>query len=114
LPTSRPTRRAPPPVHAADLWWGLDAAARLKACGPRAVASGRDDDGLGRWSFATAEPRATLIGRGHSLVVLDENGRPARRFTADPFEAAGAFLSEHGCSLEPQPGPPEPRCRFLG
>jgi len=49
--------------------------------------SARDDDGLGAWSFAAAEPSATLIARGRSIVRLDENGRPAKRFTADPFEA---------------------------
>jgi para-aminobenzoate synthetase component 1 len=70
--------------------------------------SGRDDDGLGRWSFATAEPTATMIARGHSIVVLDDRGRPARRFMMDPFEAIHAFLTEHGCSLEPKAGPPEP------
>jgi para-aminobenzoate synthetase component I len=72
--------------------------------------SARDDDGLGAWSFAAAEPTATLIARGHSLVRLDEHGRPAQRFTGDPFEAAEAFLAEHGCSLEPRgEGPPDVR-----
>ena len=32
-------------------------------------------------------------------VELDRDGQPARRFTADPFEAAEAFLAEHGCTL---------------
>ena len=32
--------------------------------------SGRDDDGLGAWSFASAEPTATLMARGRSLVRL--------------------------------------------
>jgi para-aminobenzoate synthetase component 1 len=77
--------------------------------------SGRDDDGLGRWSFVAAEPSATLIARGHSVVVLDERGRPARRFTTDPFDAIHEFLVEHGCTLEPTAGPPEPRVvGFLG
>src|SRR5437763_3465966 len=72
--------------------------------------SARDDDGLGAWSFAAAEPRATLIARGRSLVRLDEHGRPAARFTADPFEAAQQFLAEHGCTLGSRAdGPPEPR-----
>jgi para-aminobenzoate synthetase component 1 len=49
-------------------------------------------------------------------VRLDANGRPAKRWTADPFEAAEAFLAEHGCTLEPRTdGPPEPRViGFLG
>ncbi|HEY1554208.1 MAG TPA: anthranilate synthase component I family protein [Kofleriaceae bacterium] len=72
--------------------------------------SARDDDGLGAWSFVAAEPRATLIGRGRSLVRLDERGRPTARFTADPFAAAAEFLAEHGCTLEPRgDGAPEPR-----
>src|SRR5687768_13881556 len=78
----------------------LDAAARLAGCRGRALLhSGRDDDGLGRWSFVTAEPTATLMARGHSLVLLDTDGRPIRRFTEDPLDAAESFLAEHGCSL---------------
>jgi para-aminobenzoate synthetase component I len=89
----------------------LAAAARLAGLRGRVLLhSGRDDDGLGRWSFVAAEPRATLIARGHSLVELDAAGRPARRFTADPFAAAEAFLAAHGCRLQPaQGGPPLPR-----
>jgi para-aminobenzoate synthetase component 1 len=75
--------------------------------------SGRDDDGLGAWSFAAAEPKATLIARGRSLVRLDEDGRPAHRFTGDPFEAAEAFLAEHGCILEPRADAP-PEARVIG
>lgn len=72
--------------------------------------SARDDDGLGRCSFVAAEPHATLIARGRSLVVLDATGRPAQRFTGDPFDAAEAFLAEHGATLEPRAGgAPEPR-----
>ncbi len=89
----------------------LDVAARLAGCRGRVLLhSARDDDGLGRWSFAAAEPSATLIARGRSLVRLDEHGRPARRFTADPFDAVQDFLDEHGCRLEPAAaGPPVPR-----
>jgi para-aminobenzoate synthetase component 1 len=75
--------------------------------------SGRDDDGLGAWSFAAAEPKATLMARGRSRVRLDENGRPAQRFTGDPFEAAEAFLAEHGCVLEPRADAP-PEARVIG
>ena len=75
--------------------------------------SGRDDDGLGGWSFCAAEPSATLIARGHSLVRLDEQGRAAQRFSGDPFEAAEQFLTEHGCTLARgtarHDGPPEAR-----
>src|SRR5262245_9606285 len=75
--------------------------------------SARDDDGLGAWSFAAAEPTATLIARGHSLVRLDATGRPAERFTGDPFEAAEAFLAEHGCTLGPRAETP-PDARVIG
>jgi para-aminobenzoate synthetase component 1 len=75
--------------------------------------SARDDDGLGAWSFVAAQPTATLIARGHSLVRLDENGRPAKRFTGDPFEAAEAFLAEHDCTLGPRADAP-PDARVIG
>jgi para-aminobenzoate synthetase component 1 len=90
----------------------LDVAARLAGCRGRVLLhSARDDDGLGRWSFASAEPSATLIARGRSIVRLDATGRPARRYTADPFDAAADFLAEHGCRLAPATGagPPVPR-----
>lgn len=89
----------------------LDGCARLAGRRGRVLLhSGRDDDGLGRWSFAAAEPRATLIARGRSLVILDAAGRPAKRYTADPFEAAAQFLAEHGCPFQASSGaPPEPR-----
>src|SRR5258706_14891951 len=77
------------------------AAARLVGMRGRVLLhSGRDDDGLGQASFVSAEPYATLIARGHSLVELDAEGRPARRFTANPFEAAEEFLAAHGCVLD--------------
>lgn len=72
--------------------------------------SARDDDGLGAWSFAAADPVATLIGRGRSLVELDADGRPRRRFTDDPFAAAERFLASHGCTLRARgAAPPVPR-----
>ncbi len=88
----------------------LDAAARLAGLRGRVLLhSARDDDGLGRWSFAAAEPSAALISRGRSLVRLDATGRPVRRFTADPFDAVEEFLAEHGCTLETAHGDPVPR-----
>ncbi|MBV8760866.1 MAG: hypothetical protein JO257_26465, partial [Deltaproteobacteria bacterium] len=55
----------------------IDVAARLAGQRGRILLhSGRDDDGLGTWSFAAAEPRATLMARGTSIVRLDERGRP--------------------------------------
>src|SRR5262249_62160897 len=40
----------------------------------------------------------------------DAGGRPVPLFTADPFDAAQAFLAEHGCMLGPyDSSPPEPR-----
>ena len=89
----------------------LDAAARLAGKRGRVVLhSARRDGALGRWSFVAAEPHTTLIARGHSLVELDIAGRPIRRFTGDPLDAAEAFLAEHDCRLEPDGGAdPEPR-----
>jgi para-aminobenzoate synthetase component 1 len=89
----------------------LDAAARLAGRRGRVVLhSARDDDGLGRWSFVAAEPRASLIAPGRSLVVLDGDGRPTTRSIGDPLDAAEAFLAEHGATLEPRTGEaPEPR-----
>src|SRR5215470_6012611 len=89
----------------------LDGAARLAGRRGRVLLhSARDDDGLGRWSFAAAHPTATLIARGRSLVRLDETGRPTSRFTADPFDAVEEFLAEHGCTRTTYDGaPPEPR-----
>ncbi len=97
----------------------LDGAARLTGRRSRVLLhSGRNDDGLGRWSFAAADPIATLIGRGRSLVELDASGRPVRRFTADPLEAAEVFLATHGCTLGAVGtlgAPPVPRViGFLG
>ena len=92
----------------------IAAAARLAGRRGRVLLhSARDDDGLGTWSFLAAEPSATLIARGRSIVELDETGRPARRFTADPFDAAEAFLAAHGCVLG---GPLDeaPRPRVIG
>src|SRR6187551_2271633 len=92
----------------------LAATARLAGRRGRVLLhSARDDDGLGDWSFAAAEPTATLIANGHSLVLLDEQGRPAKRFTGDPFEAAEAFLAEHGCTLGPR-GDGAPEARVIG
>jgi anthranilate/para-aminobenzoate synthase component I len=65
---------------------------------------------FGGWSFVAAEPSATLIARGRSVVVLDAAGRPERRFTADPLDAAEAFLADHDCRREPRgDAAPEPR-----
>ncbi|MEP6861279.1 MAG: anthranilate synthase component I family protein [Deltaproteobacteria bacterium] len=89
----------------------IDLAARLAGKRGRVLLhSARDDDGLGRWSFATAMPSSTLIGRGRSLVRLDATGRAVQRFTGDPFDAAEAFLAEHGCTPQATgDGAPAPR-----
>jgi len=89
----------------------LDAAARLAGRRGRVLLhAARSDDQLGRYTFAAAEPDATLIARGRSLVLLDAGGRPVRRFTGDPLDAAEAFLADHGCRLEPRgDAAPEPR-----
>ena len=88
----------------------LEACARLAGTRGRALLhSARDDDGLGRSSFAAAEPTATIIARGRSIAILDRTGTAVRRFTADPLVAAEAFLDEHGCTLAPAAGPSCPR-----
>ena len=89
----------------------ISAAARLAGRRGRVLLhSARDDDGLGSWSFVGAEPTATLIARGTSLVRLGPDGRPTQRFSADPFAAMDEFLREHDCVLEPRgAGAPEPR-----
>jgi para-aminobenzoate synthetase component 1 len=86
-------------------------AARLAGTRGRVLLdSARDDDGLGAWSFVTCEPTAVLIGRGRSLVELDRDGSPVTRFTADPFDAAEAFVAQHGCTLAgANGGDPVPR-----
>ena len=101
----------------------LEAAARLAGRRGRVVLHTapsppppQPDRALGRWSFVAAEPGATLIARGRSVVELDAAGRPARRFTADPLDAAEAFLADHGCRREPRSdAAPEPRAiGYLG
>src|SRR5580765_4159299 len=89
----------------------IGAAARLAGRRGRVLLhSARDDDGLGSWSFVGAEPIATLIARGTSLVRLGPDGRATKRFSADPFSAVEEFLREHDCVLEARgPGAPDPR-----
>ncbi len=82
----------------------IAACAALRRCRGRVLLhSARNDDALGSWSFVTAEPSATLIVRGRSLVLLDREGRPARRWSADPIAAINDFLNEHGAALWPEP-----------
>jgi para-aminobenzoate synthetase component 1 len=88
----------------------IAACARLAGTRGRVLLhSARDDDGLGTWSFVACEPRATLLGKGRSLVLLDHEGRPVERFTRDPLDAADAFLAANGCRLATRSGAPEPR-----
>ncbi len=76
------------------------ACARLRRYRGRVLLhSARNDDALGTWSFVAAEPVATLIIRGSSIVCLDRDGRPARRWSGDPIAAIEAFLVEHGAPL---------------
>ncbi len=42
---------------------------------------------------------ATLVVRGRSLLLLDDAGRPSRRWSGDPIDAVAAFLAEHGAPL---------------
>lgn len=92
----------------------IAAAARLTGRRGRVLLhSARNDDDLGVWSFVAAEPTAILVARGRSLVRFDSNGAVVAQFTGDPFDAAEAFLAEHGCNLQQAigaaPSPPEPR-----
>lgn len=81
----------------------IAACAALRRCRGRVLLhSARNDDALGSWSFVTAEPSATLIVRGRSLLLLDRDGRPARRWSADPIAAINDFLNEHGAALWPE------------
>jgi para-aminobenzoate synthetase component 1 len=87
----------------------LDAAARLAGRRGRALLH------TGAHAFVAADPHATLIARGRSLVTLDAAGRPSRRFTDDPLDAAEAFLAEHGCTLVPNAGAlSDPAPRAIG
>jgi para-aminobenzoate synthetase component I len=82
----------------------IAACARLRRCRGRVLLhSGRNDDGLGGCSFVAAEPVATLIARGTSLVLLDRQGRPMRRWSGDPIAAIEDFLVEHGAALTAAP-----------
>jgi anthranilate/para-aminobenzoate synthase component I len=109
---SAPAAPAAPAAHALPALSPLEAAARLAGRRGRVVLH----SARGRWSFVAAEPGATLIARGRSVVELDGAGRPARRFTADPLDAAEAFLADHGCRREPRAdAAPEPRAiGYLG
>jgi para-aminobenzoate synthetase component 1 len=109
-----PARTGSSPDGSDPLAWPIAAAATLAGRRGRVLLhSARDDDGLGAWSFVAAEPRAVLVARGRSFVRIDADGRPARRFVADPFDAAEAFLAEHGCTLG-APVAPRPRPRVIG
>jgi len=92
----------------------IAAAARLAGHRGRVLLhSGRNDDGLGMYSFVAANPTSTLIAHGTSIVRLDGYGRTVAQFTCDPFDAAEAFLAEHNCTLDRAldrtPASPEPR-----
>lgn len=86
-----------PPQLPAD---PIAACARLRRLRGRVLLhSGRNDDQLGGGSFVAAAPIATLIARGRALLLLDEQGRPARRWSGDPIDAVAAFLDAHGAPL---------------
>lgn len=91
----------------------LDAAARLAGRRGRVLLHAARGDG-DRLAFVAAEPEATLIARGRSLVLLDAGGRPARRFTGDPLDAAEAFLAEQGCGLAAGAAGTAPEPRVIG
>ncbi len=82
----------------------LAAAAALAASPGRVVLhSGRDDDGLGAWSFVAAAPVATFAIRAGVATVRDRGGavRPAEAgAAAEPLAALAGFLAAHGAALD--------------
>jgi para-aminobenzoate synthetase component I len=78
----------------------MTAAARLAGRRGRAVLhSARDDDGLGAWSFVTAEPIASLEARGRDIVARGEGGAVIAAWQGDPVDAVERFCREHGADL---------------
>ena len=73
--------------------------------------SGRDDDGLGRWSFVAADPVATIESRGRRVIEREAGGRVTRDFEGDPLEELERFAARHGVDLRDRgaAGDPEPR-----
>ena len=63
------------------------AAARMAGCRGRVLLhSGRDDDGCGRWSFATCAPERTIEARGRTVTIRDARGAIVERGQADPLQ----------------------------
>jgi para-aminobenzoate synthetase component 1 len=89
----------------------LAAAARLRGRPGRFLLhSASDADGLGGWSFAGADPIATLEIRGASITW--RRGDAAEVIAGDPLDAIERFCAAHGHDLR-APGDtgaaPEPR-----
>ena len=78
--------------------------------------SGRDDDGLGRWSFVAAEPVATIESRGRRVIEREAGGRVVRDGDGDPLEELERFAAQHGADLRDRgpAGDPEPRNWTIG
>lgn len=73
----------------------MDVVARLPQ-GPGRVLlhSTRDDDGLGRASFAAVAPRASIVVRG-SRVTIREADTVSVFDTDEPLAALAEFVEEH-------------------
>ena len=90
----------------------LDACATLHDRPGRVLLhSGRDDDGLGRWSFVTSDPVATIACWGPRVVERREDGAVVSDEVTDPLQALDRFAARHGAELRGRgdPGAPEPR-----
>ena len=93
-----------------------DAAARLAGRRGRVLLdSASDADGLGRHSFAAAEPLAELEARGGQLL-LRRGGQVTWQGEGDPFAALETLAAEYGANRPAAPGaPPVPvALGFLG
>jgi len=73
----------------------VDAAARVRGRRGRVVLhSGRDEDGLGRWSFVACDPVATIEASGRHVIERDATGTVTSERNTDPFTALEAFAGD--------------------
>ena len=69
-------------------------AARLPVGSGRAVLmSGRNDDGLGQWSFVSARPSATLFVHGTAFQIIDSDGRVVADGHGDVAQVVEQFVA---------------------
>ncbi len=69
-------------------------ATRLPVGSGRAILlSGRNDDGLGQWSFVTARPSATLVMHGAAYQIIDVDGGVVAEGTGDVADVVEQFVA---------------------